>query len=81
MNLKVVTGLDDDGYWRLKITLGELTLDFQDGEGGDNGLWKNFKDCYTIKKLIKEANELGLRGEAIEMEEIQEEDRWAESFN
>ena len=61
--------------------LGTLTLDFKDGESEDNSLVRNFNDCFAIKALIKEANELGLRGEAIEMEEIQEEDRWAESFN
>ena len=81
MNLKVVKATDDDGYWRLKISLGTLTLDFKDGESEDNSLGRNFNDCFAIKALIKEANELGLRGEAIEMEEIQEEDRWAESFN
>jgi hypothetical protein len=39
-----------------------------DGCPEDNGLYRNFNDCFSIPDLMQIANEAGLRGEPLKIE-------------
>ena len=65
---------EEDFRNRIRITWMSKTLNFLDWEHEDNNLSRNFSGCYSISSLIKEANELWLNGEVIEIEEIEDND-------
>ena len=74
MKITIKTWLDEEDFRaRLKIIWLSKDLDFFDWESEDNSLWRNFSDCYSIWKLIKEANELWLKWEIIEIEEVEDD--------
>lgn len=81
MKVTVRSWFDSEDFrGRLQINWMSRTLDFLDWESEDANLWRDFKDCYSIWKLIKEANELWLKWEVIEIEVITDDDVFWDNY-
>ncbi len=81
MKLTVLRWFDQEDYRaRLMIKWLSKTISFLDWESEDANLWRDFKDCYAIARLIKEANELWLKWESIEIEEIKDDDIFSDQW-
>lgn len=63
---------EEDLRARLRVIWLSKELDFFDWEPEDNNLLRNFSDCFSIWKLLKEANELWLNWKVIEIEEVED---------
>ncbi len=69
MKVEIITSEDNDdgrGYLEIKIN-DKRELTFCDGEPEDNGLGRNFNDCYAIADLLEAAYLAGKNGEELVM--------------
>lgn len=61
---------------RLQITMGDVCLDFCDGEPEDNSIARGFNDVRKIVNALVVAHATGAMGEGIEIQETTHE--WGE---
>ena len=73
MKVKIINTTDEGDYRDgLRIEINDKRV-FQacDGEPEDNGLTRNFNDCYNIPKIIAAAFEAGRIKEDLEVEQVE----------
>jgi len=70
--------LEERGYKnRLIIEAdGEDVFSVWDGSPEDNSLYRNFRSCFKIGRLMKKAFEAGRNGEEFELSEEELDDEW-----
>lgn len=73
MIVKVTTAMDEEYQMELTVEVdGVKKFNVYDGELEDNSLGRNFNDCHKLPELMRLAYEAGVRGEAFEVENVEE---------